>query len=253
MAGRIITAVAFYGPKGGSFEAFLTAVQRILGEGLGTRFRPYRLDQIHSTILGLEGVPDEDSGGVVNERFGAATGSSAAMNFPLALEIFAGRLAPPIGCVFGGYRPDTPATFVSQEKHPYERMFAFRDNAFILIGWPLVTIINGISLRPLDDLRREMNDANIWHRYHQSPLDIDNDLHLVIGHLDGPGHSATDLVERDVRAYMADHPCYVEVGVDQVSIVAADAPSLATASFVGSLSIGPAEIGQLYRYRTLKG
>jgi hypothetical protein len=253
MVGRIITAVAFYGPKEGVFEAFLTAVQRILREGLGARFGPYRLDRIHSTIIGLEGAPDEHSGGVVNERFRVATGSPAAMKFPLALDILTGRLAPPIGCVLGGCRRATPATFVSQGKHSYERMFAFRDNAFVLIGWPLVSVINGISLRPLDDLRREMNEANIGHRYHQSPVDIDNDLHLVIGHLDGSGHPAIDLVERDVRAYMADHPCYVEVGVDQVSIVAADAPSLATASFVGSLSIGPAEIEQLYRYKTLKG
>jgi hypothetical protein len=248
MAGRIITAVAFYGPKQSVFEAFLTAVQRILGERLGTQFRPYRLDQIHSTIIGLEGVPDQHSGGVINERFRVATGSSAEMSFPLALEIFADRLAPPIGCVFGGYRPATPATFVSQGKHPYERMFAVRDNAYVLIGWPLISVINGISLKPLDDLRREMNAANIWHRYHQSPVDIDNDLHLVLGHLDGSGHPAIDLVERDVRAYMADHPCYVEVGVDQVSIVAADTPSLATASFVGRLSTNPVEIAPLYRY-----
>jgi hypothetical protein len=246
MADKLVSAVALYGPKERAFQVFLDTIQGILGERLGTRFRPYRLDQIHGTIIRLDGVPRESHRGVINGCYLSATNSSREMKFALALKIFDTCLTPPIGFVFGGYRPAGPATFTSQGKHPYERMFAFRENAFVLIGWPLISVINGISQRPLDRLRRELNSANIWHYYHQSPIDVDNDLHLVLGHLDGSDQLTVDSAVQGVRSYMTYHPFYVEVGVDQISIVAANAPSLSSASFVGGLSSDPEEIATLY-------
>lgn len=135
----------------------------------------------------------------------------------------------------------------SQRKHPCGRMFALPGNAFVLIGWPPANVMNSISKSPLDRIRREMNNANIWHYYHRSAADIDNDLHLVLGRLDGPSRLNAEGTAQAQRDHMADHPLYVEIGADQVSVVAASTPTLAAPSFVGGLSSGPERLAALYR------
>jgi hypothetical protein len=125
-------------------------------------------------------------------------------------------------------------------------MFSVQGDAFVLVGWPVSTVTNGIASGPLDDLRRAMNDANIVHWYHRSSTDIDNDFHLVIGHHNGAPQGETEEAVSAVRAYLAQHPVQVEVGVDQIAIVAADSPTLAPARFIGRLPIDSADIVNLY-------
>lgn len=120
-------------------------------------------------------------------------------------------------------------------------------DALVLMGWPVSTKTNGISSRPLDELRRKMNDANIWHWYHKSSTDVDNDFHLVVGHHNGVPQRETMEAVAAVRTYLAQHPVQLDVGVDQISVIAADSPTLAPAQFIGRLPVDPAEIVKLYR------
>ncbi len=114
------------------------------------------------------------------------------------------------------------------------------------MGWPASTVMNGITQRPLDDLRRKMNEANILHWYHKSWSDVDNDFHLVVGHYDGVSQRNVEEAVDATSMYLSQHPIQVEVGVNQVAIIAADWPTLAPARFIGRLPIDPADLINLY-------
>ena len=239
--------VALYGPKTGDLRHLLESVQAVLGERLRGRFRPYSLDQIHGTVIRLDGVTDTQSGLIINPRYLTLTGTSRAIDHGRALEIVTAHLTPPLSIRIGGYGPASPAAFSSRGQHPYERMFSASGNAFVLMGWPVATVAQGISARPLDQLRRTMNEANIFHWYHDSPTDIDNDFHLVVGHQDGVSPDEAAAAVDAVRTYLAQHPVQIDVGVAQISIIAADSPTLAPAQFIAPLPVDPGDIAKLYR------
>jgi hypothetical protein len=244
---QLVTAVALYGAKTGAFRRLLETVQAILSDKLAGRFRPYALDQIHGTVIRLDGVADGQTGLIINQRYLDLTGIPRVMDHARAWEILAAHLAPPLSIRIGGYRPDAAATFSSRGQHPYERTFSAQGDALVLMGWPVSTAVNGISQRPLDELRRKMNDANIWHWYHKSPADVDNDFHLVVGHHDGaPQPELTEAVCA-VRACLMRHPVQIEVGIDQIVVIAANSPTLVPAQFAGRIPVDPAEIADLYR------
>src|SRR5260370_33253745 len=102
--------------------------------------------------------------------------------------------------------------------------------------------MNGITLRPLDDLRRKMNEANILHWYHKSWSDVDNDFHLVVGHYNSVSQRKTKEAVAAASVYLSQHPIQVKVGVNQVAIIAADSLTLAPARFIGRLPVDPADI-----------
>src|SRR5512133_2676705 len=139
---ELITAVALYGTKTGHFKILLETVQAILSERLRDRFRPYALDQIHGTVIRLDGVADAQAGFVVNLRYLEVTGVPRAMDHARALEILAAHLTPPLSIRIGGYGPGTAATFSSRGQHPHERMFSVQGDAFVLVGWPVSTVTN---------------------------------------------------------------------------------------------------------------
>jgi hypothetical protein len=244
---QLITMVALYGTKTGDLKRLLETVQATLAGRLRGGFQPYSLDQIHGTVIRLDGVTDTQSGLIINPRYAELTGTPRAMDHARALEIVTAHLTPPLRIRMGGYRPGAPATFSSRGQHPYERMFSGPRNAFVLMGWPVATIAQGISARPLDQLRRTMNEANIGHWYHDSPTDIDNDFHLVVGHHDGVSPDEAAAAVDAVRTYLSQHPAQIDVGVDQVSIIAADSPTLAPAQFIAPLPVDPGDIAKLYR------
>ncbi len=244
---QLVTAVALYGPKTGALRSLLETVQAITGKRLRGGFRPYTLDQIHGTVIRLDGVTDRQTGLIVNQRYLELTGTPRAMDHARASEILAAYLTPPLSIRIGGYQPDTPATFSSRGQHPYERTFSLQGDAFVLMGWPVGTVMNGMSQRPLDEFRRKMNDANILHWYHESATDIDNDFHLVVGHHNGASQYEITEAVRYVRGYLARHPVQIQVGVDQIAIIAANSPTLAPAQFIGRLPVDPADT--VHRYR----
>jgi hypothetical protein len=244
---QLVTAVALYGTKTGAFRSVLETVQAIVGQQLGGGFRPYTLDQIHGTVIRLDGARDTENGLIVNQRYFEYSGTPRAMDHARASEILAACLTPPLSIRVGGFSPDTPVMFSSRGQHPYERTFSVQGDAFVLMGWPVSTVLNGISSRPLDDLRRKMNDANIMHWYHESSTDIDNDLHLVIGHHNWPSEHDVREAVHCARAYLAQHPVQIEVGVDQIVVIAANSPTLAPAQFIGRLPLNPVDIAGLYR------
>jgi hypothetical protein len=240
MGSRFISAVAFYGPKTGRLRDFLTGVQALIAEHVGDSFRPYSLDQVHATLIALDGVRDPRTGAIVNEFFLAHMGVRREMDLPRVMDILARRFASPLRVRIGGFRPQQDIPFTSRGQHLAERTFSVQDKAFVLVGWPADSLAG--AGRSLDELRREMNAAGVLHRYHVRAADVDNDLHLVVGHHAGAPAGALARAEAAVRNTLAGDPVDLAIGMDDVKIVAADSPTLAPPLYVSDIPAGEAAL-----------
>ena len=233
MGSRFISAVAFYGPKTGALREVLTGVQALIAEQVGGDFRPYSLEQVHATLIALDGTRDPETGTVVNEYLLTHAGVRREMDLPRVMDILARRFATPLRVRIGGFRPDLQTPFASRGQHLAERTFCVQGRAFVLMGWPAASLAG--ADRPLDELRREMNTANVLHKYHARAADVDNDLYLVVGHHAGAPPGALARATAVVRDELAADPVDLAIALTDVKIVAADSHTLAPPLFVGDI------------------
>lgn len=240
MGSRFISAVAFYGPKSGLLRDLLIRVQGLIAEHAGRDFRPYSLDQVHATLIALNGVRDPRTGALVNEYFLTYRGASVRMDLGRATAILAGRFAAPLQVRLGGFGPDQAIPFTSRGQHLYERSFSVQDNAFVLVGWPVVSLAG--AGRPVDDMRREMAAAGVLHRYHADATDVDDDLHLVVGHHAGAPAAALVRAEAAVRDFLAAGPVDLAIGLADIKVVAADSRTLAPPLYVSGIPADEAAV-----------
>jgi len=238
MESRFISAVAFYGPKTGRLRELLTGVQAQIAEHVGNDFRPYTLDQVHATLIALNGV--RAGGTIVNEYLLEHAGERREMDLPRVMDILARRFATPLRVRIGGFRPGQPVPFTSRGQHVAERSFSVQGEAFVLVGWPAESLAG--AGRPLDDLRREMNAAGVLHRYHARPGDVDNDLHLVVGHQAGAPAAALARATAAVRDKLAADPADLAIALSDVTIVAADSHTLAPPVYVSGIPAAAADV-----------
>ena len=243
---RWVSAVALYGPKTGEVRDLLESVQATIARQLGAGFLPYALEQIHGTLIGLNGVRDPATGALLSQYYLEHRGARRVMDFERVLKILEERFSRPLTIRIGGVGPGDDTGFTSQGMHPHERTFSVRSGAFVLMGWPVSTLTSGGARRPLDDLRRNMNDANVLHRYHATATDVDNDFYVVLGHYTDAAESRLAEAERTVRRDLEHHHVDVRVGRGQVRIVAADSPTLAPAQFAGELPLAADDLVRLY-------
>jgi len=238
MESRFISAVAFYGPKTGRLHELLTGVQAQIAEHVGRDFRPYTLDQVHATLIALNGV--RAGGTIVNEYLLEHAGERREMDLPRVMDILARRFATPLRVRIGGFRPGQAVPFTSRGQHVAERSFSVQGQAFVLVGWPAESLAG--AGRPLDDLRREMNAAGVLHRYHARPGDVDNDLHLVVGHHAGAPAAALARATAAVRNKLAADPADLAIALSDVTIVAADSHTLAPPVYVSGIPAAAADV-----------
>jgi hypothetical protein len=234
--GRYTSAVAFYGPKAGPLRELLTAVQAMIAAQIGPAFLPYSLEQIHATLIALDG--DRDAGTVVNTFYLIHQGRRVEMNLPQAMDILARRFEHPLRVRLGGFAAGQQVPFTSRGWPPFDRAFSVQGNAFVLVGWPVASLTGPDT--PLDDLRREMNEANVLHRYHASEGAVDNDLHLVVGHHADAPAGALARAEATVRDQLAAHPVEFEIGIDDIKVVASDSRTMAPPLYLSDI---PADSG----------
>jgi hypothetical protein len=235
MGSRFISAVAFYGAKAGVLGGLLAGVQELIAGHVGERFRPYSLEQVHATLIALNGVRDPATGAIVNEYFLEHAGAAVEMDLPRVMRILASHFAAPLAVRFGGWGADEPVPFRSQGKHLYERGFSVQGRAFVLAGWPALALAG--DGRPLDRLRRDMNAAGVLHKYHRGDADVDDDLYLVVGHHEGAPAGALQRAAAAVRDRLAADPVELAIGLADVRIVAADSHTLAPALFSGGIPV----------------
>ena len=243
MGSRFISAVAFYGPKAGRLRELLTEVQALIAEHVGGDFRPYTLDQVHATLIALNGV--RAGGSIVNEYLLEHAGERREMDLPRVMDVLARRFAAPLRVRVGGFRPGQAVPFTSRGQHLAERTFSVQGEAFVLMGWPADSLAG--AGRPLDELRREMNAAGVLHRYHARPADVDNDLHLVVGHHAGAPAGALARAVGAVRDELAADPADLAIALSDVTIVAADSHTLAPPVYVSGIPAAAADVLALVR------
>jgi hypothetical protein len=235
---RFISAVAFYGPKTGRLRELLTGVQALIAEHLGGDFRPYALDQVHATLIALNGV--RAGGTIVNEYLLEHAGERREMDLPRVMDILARRFATPLRVRIGGFRPGQAVPFTSRGQHLAERSFSVQGEAFVLVGWPADSLAG--AGRPVDELRREMNTAGVLHRYHAKPDDVDNDLHLVVGHQAGAPAGALARATAAVRDKLAADPADLAIALSDVTIVAADSHTMTPPVYVSGIPAAAADV-----------
>ena len=241
MGSRFISAVAFYGPKTGPLRELLAGVQALIAEHVGEDFRPYSLEQVHATLIALNGVREPESGAIVNEYLLAHAGVRREMDLPRVMDILA--RATPLRVRVGGFRPGQPVPFTSRGQHLAERTFSVQDQAFVLVGWPAESLAGADGTqKPLDELRREMNAAGVLHRYHVRAADVDNDLHLVVGHHRGAPAGALARAIAAVRDRLTADPVDLAIGLTDVKVVAADSHTLAPPLYVGGIPADEAAV-----------
>ncbi len=244
---ELVSAISLYGPKPEPLRNLLASIQGTAAARLGTAFVPYTLDQVHGTLVVLTGWRD-GQGGVVNQDYLEYRGERRAMDFGRVQEILRAHLAEPITIRLGGLGPDAaPEPFASQGRPLHERSFSAQAGALVLVGWPAVALESEGRTRPLDELRRDVAAAGVLHRYHRTPSDVDDDFHLVVGHYAGAEPERVTAAVSAAREYLAAHPADVQVGLDQVRIIASDTPTLASLRFSSGLPVPAEEIAALYR------
>jgi hypothetical protein len=238
MGSRFVSAVACYGPKTGPLRDLLAGVQALIAEHLGDDFLPYSPEQVHATLIALNGV--RAGGPVVNEYFLTQAGVRREMDLPRVMDILARRFATPLRVRIGGFLPHQEIPFTSRGQHLAERTFSVQGQAFVLMGWPAGSLAG--AGRPLDELRREMNAAGVRHRYHVRAADVDNDLHLVVGHHRDAPADALARATAAVRDQLAANPVDLAIGLTDIKIVAADSHTLAPPLYVGDIPADEAAV-----------
>ena len=240
MGSRFVSAVAFYGPKTGPLRDLLAGTQALIADCVGDDFRAYSPEQVHATLIALNGVRDPGTGAIVNEYLLEHDGVRREMDLPRVMDILARRFCTPLRVRIGGLRADQELPFTSRGQHLAERTFSVQDQAFVLMGWPAESLAG--AGRPLDELRREMNAAGVRHRYHVHAADVDNDLHLVVGHHRGAPADVLARATAAVRAKLAAHPVDLAIGLTDIKIVAADSHTLAPPLYVGHVPADAAAV-----------
>jgi len=196
-----LTLVSHYGAKPPAAAKVIGDLQKLLIESLGTGFCPYRTEQVHGTIAGLEGVRVGD--GICNENFRRHRHEARPMIFERLL-MFLRSLAANLTIQIGGFDAEHDYRFTSQGRHPSVRSFSIQGETAVAMGWPFE---NGGFPARLDQLRRELQRFGILHKWHQREENVDNDFFFVLGHV---ARSITSeqraTAEQRVRDYMAGMP-----------------------------------------------
>jgi hypothetical protein len=133
-----LTLVALYGRKPPTLARYIDQVLTMVAASeVGNHFRPYALEQIHATVVGLERIPAQPGDGdsnLFNLNEFAATGRRRTMNLACALRL--ARMLPPLTIRFGGFGPED-RRIESFGYSPHVRSFQLHLNQgrVTIIGW----------------------------------------------------------------------------------------------------------------------
>lgn len=180
-----VSLVAFYGDKPSQLTTLIQRLQTYLTNHhlLEGKFVPYQLSQVHGTIIGCEGT--ETNLGIINHWFDKCRQEKRYIDFAGLTNYLQHQLNFPLTIQFGGYDRHIDYNFLSRNYHPYVRSFqlqpAVNQTIPVLIGWSWSN--EQISLA-IDNLRRDLQQFNLLHKYHAIQESIDNDFYLRLGTID---------------------------------------------------------------------
>ncbi|MCC0176441.1 hypothetical protein I4641_05545 [Waterburya agarophytonicola K14] len=176
-----VSLVAFYGHKSPQLKELIQQLQREITSSLGgDSFIPYQLEQVHATVIGCEGLKTQS--GVINKWFCDRRQETRYIDFPGLINYLQHQVDLPLTIRFGGYDRDGEYNYFSRNEHLYYRSFQLQPAKEgvipILIGWSWQD--NRVTLG-IDKLRRNFQQFNLLHKYHETTDAIDNDFYLRLG------------------------------------------------------------------------
>lgn len=212
-----VSLVAFYGDKPPQLVALIQKLQTYLAKGELTKncFIPYQLEQVHATIIGCEGLKTES--GIIDKWFYECRQETRYIDI-LGLTNYLQHQIVPITIRFGGYDRASNYNFLSRQQHLYFRSFQLQlaqtQTIPVLIGW---SWDNDVTLA-IDNLRRNLQQFNLLHKYHDSPEAIDNDFYLRLGTLVRQLTSEeVDAIAMDIRNLLVTQPYYIPITLDDLA------------------------------------
>jgi hypothetical protein len=218
LGGMDLTLVAFYGPKPESLAELVRTLQTALCSHLGAAFSAYSIEQVHGTVVGLEGR--RAGADVLNANLSQARGWPCSMDIAGFIRCLGTTPRLPLRIRVGGFKQTEGYPFTSRGLHPYVRSFALRGPIAVAMGWPIKGDLYPLSL---DELRRECTEYGILHKYHEKMTDIDNDFFFVLGRVDRDSvpREKADSAEHALREMLSKHkPLDIGIGIPELSVVA---------------------------------
>ena len=221
-----LTLVSHYGPKPAAFEKKIRLLQSMLAEQLGNGFKPYAVEQVHGTIIGLEGARVGTQ--IRNENFRRLRGTERVIDIRGLLRFLRTWAEPDWNVRLGGFDPTRDHGFISAGQHPFARSFSVRDEIAVAMGWPHCS---GVFVPSLDKLRREFQQFGALHKWHQRESDVDNDFFFVLGRLQ-PDVEPTrrDAAQESLRRHLASAPLLLPMSRHTFCFVAYHDPQLPPAT-----------------------
>ena len=171
-----LTFVSHYGPKPAPFVEKIRLLQSMIAEQLGGRFEPYTVEQVHGTVIELEGARFETR--IRNENFRRFRGTERFIDFQGLLDFLRTQPESDWDVRIGGYDLACDYGFTSAGQHPFLRSFSIRGEIAVAMGWPQSL---GTVVPSLDELRRAFQQFGALHKWHQCESDVDNDFFFVLG------------------------------------------------------------------------
>ena len=244
-----VSLVAFYGDKPPQLIALIQKLQTYLAncESIKDRFVPYQLEQVHGTVIGCEGLKTES--GIIDKWFYERRQETKYIDIPGLINYLQHQIVP-ITIRFGGYDRASNYNFLSREQHLYYRSFQLQpaqtQTIPVLIGW---SWDNGVTLA-IDNLRRNLQQFNLLHKYHQTLEAIDNDFYLRLGTIDRQLTSEEiEAIATDIRDLLATQPpTYIPIALNDLAFARYQDLLLtpATTKIIPITEISANQLQQLY-------
>lgn len=245
-----VSLVAFYGAKPPQLIALIQKLQDYLSQSKSIRkFTPYKIEQVHGTIIGCEGFRTE--AGIVSKWFHQYKQANVGIDLSGMLDYLHHKIDLPLTIRFGGYDRRVDYNFLSRDRHPYFRSFQLQPKTSaivpVLIGW---TWNDGVS-STISQLRHDLEKFNLLHKYHLEPDAVDNDFYLRLGTIDA-GLSFKDMkaIATEIRHLLeVAPPWYISLNLDNLAFARYQERSLtpATTETIPLSEITVSQIEDFYR------
>lgn len=246
-----VTLVSFYGHKPQPLINLIQRLQTAIAEHhlVTGQFIPYQLEQVHATIIGCEGIITES--GIISHWFHHQRQENKCIDFIGLINYLHHQLDFPLKIHFAGYQPAQEYNFLSREQHLYLRSFQLQASATqiipVLIGWTWQG--DRISLA-IDNLRRNLQQFNLLHKYHGTSDAVDNDFYLRLGTITAKlTPAAAAVVATDIRNLLAAQSP-IQIAMSQKDLAFAQYQDLlltpATTKVIPLMEITPDRLEQLY-------
>jgi hypothetical protein len=217
-----VSLVAFYQRKPSQLTNLIQKLLIYLTKSkiIKAKFISYQLEQIHATIIGCEGLTTPL--GIINKWFYEYRQETRYLNLSGWLDYLQKQVDFPLTIRFGGYQTGVDYNFLSREQHPSIRSFQLRSSGEdiiipVLMGW---SFANKNITWEIENIRRQAQQFNLLHKYHQFPQSIDNDFYLRLGTITGKLETKEMMIiEQEIKEILQSQSVNISLRLDDLAFV----------------------------------